>query len=363
MPTFSVSQLHEIGTQIFVAGGVQEAIAKQVVDSLVLSNLLGVDSHGLVRTRNYFDSIKLGAIVPNAEPKVLQDNGVAVLLDGCKAFGQIVAKHAANLAIEKARQHAIGAISFTDVYHIGRLGEYVTTVARAGMIGVMLANGSRPGGLVAPFGARQRIMGTNPIAFGIPAGTQPALVADFSTSAVAEGRVRIAMRKGQEVPSGWLVDSEGFPTTNPADLYQGGAIQSFGDYKGYALSILVEVLGGILSSADTPIFPEYKHMHNGVFLMAIQPTFFRPEQEYGAAVDYLFTAIRQALPAHGMAGALIPGEPEQRIKTIRSREGIPIDDATWAELIEVAAEFGVSLCVDGQSSHGEPAIAEEAPSD
>lgn len=343
MIKLTAPQLTEIGVQLFTAKGVQEPIAREVVDSLVLSNLLGMDSHGVVRTRNYFDAIDAGAIVPNAEPVIVRDSGVAVLMDGRKAFGQIVAKKAIKLGIERAREHAMGAVSFTDVYHIARLGEYVAMAAEQGFIGIIIANGSRPGGLVAPFGSRERRLGTNPLAFAIPAGSHPPLVADFCTAAVAEGKVRIAQRKGQKVPAGWLVDRQGNPTVEPADLYDGGAILTAGDHKGYALSLLVEVVGGILSGAETPIFPNYKYMHNGVFVLVLKPSFFRPEAEYRASVDFLFTKVQEALPAHGMKGVILPGEPELRTKHLREREGIPIDDATWQELLEIAASVKVTL--------------------
>lgn len=343
MRKLTENQLLQIGVRLFCAAGVSEAIAREVTQSLVLSNLLGIDSHGIVRIRNYMDSMRLGAIVPNAQPAIVRDNGVAVLMDGCKGFGQVVARKAAAIALARARQSAIGAVSFTDVYHIGRLGEYVHWIAEHGLLAIMVANGSRPGGLVAPFGARQRILGTNPIAFAIPAGSSPALVADFSTSSVAEGKVRIALRKGERIPNGWLIDRDGMPTNDPNGLYEGGAILCFGDHKGYALSLLVEVLGGILSGADTPAFPDYKYMHNGVFLLAIQPEFFRPGQSYRDAVDFFFSAVKEALPAHGSDGALIPGEPESHQKSMREHHGIPVDTHTWAELLEVARDLNVSL--------------------
>jgi len=151
------------------------------------------------------------------------------------------------------------------------------------------------------------------------------------------------MHKGERVPPGWLLDRNGNGTTNPSDLYDGGAIRTFGEYKGYALSLLIEVIGGILSGAETPIFPDYNYMHNGVFLLAINPIFFRPGQEYVTAVDYLFNSVRQALPACGMDGPLLPGEPEERTRAIRLQHGIPIDDRTWSELVEVAAGFGIVI--------------------
>ena len=196
---------------------------------------------------------------------------------------------------------------------------------------------------MAPFGARQRILGTNPIAFAIPAGSHPSLVADFSTAAIAEGRVRIALRHGKKLPPEWLIDREGNPSAEPSSLYDGGAIMTFGGYKGFALSLLVEILGGILSGGETPVSPSYKYMHNGVFVLVIDPVFFRPRDSYKEAVDFLFTAVKEALPGLGFDGALIPGEPERRAKAVREKEGIPMDENTWAELLGVAGKLNVSL--------------------
>ena len=280
MPVFSAQKLEEVGVRIFKAVGTREPIAREVIQSLVLSNLMGVDSHGVMRIPNYLDAIEVGWTEPNAEPEIVRENEVSALMHGKNAFGQIAARRAMLTAIGKAQKQSIGAASFTDIYHIGRLGEWAALASSENLIGLVIANGSRPGGLMAPYGARQKMLGTNPLAFAIPAGTFPPLVADFSTAAVAEGKIRISFHKGEGIPEGWVIDNQGHATTNPGDLYEEGAILPFGEYKGYALALMVEVIGGILSGADTPIFPDYGRMHNGVFMLAIEPTFFRPQEEY-----------------------------------------------------------------------------------
>jgi hydroxycarboxylate dehydrogenase B len=343
MRILSAEQLTKCATQIFVAAGVQEQIAVNVVESLVLSNLLGVDSHGVVRIKNYLDSIKRGAIVPSAIPEVGQESGSAAFIYGRHAFGQIVARFAAEKAIAKACETGIGVSVFTDVYHIGRLGEYVEIASDRGMIALMMANGSRPGGLVAPFGGRERRLGTNPIAFSVPAGREPALIADFSTAAVAEGRVRVSARKNERLPRGLLIDQNGNPTDVANDLYAGGAILTFGGYKGYALSLLVEVIGGILSGAETPIFSDYDYMHNGVFMLVVDPTFFRKNEEYLSSVDFLFGALRNTRSVTAGNEVLIPGEPERRRRAEREKTGIPIDDETWKEILESAESLNLTL--------------------
>jgi LDH2 family malate/lactate/ureidoglycolate dehydrogenase len=341
MPLFKADALLDLGTRIFVAMGAPETVAGQVTRSLVLSSLVGMDSHGILRIPQYVNEIRKGTIVPAAEPVVVRDRGVAALMDGQWAFGQIVAAQAMRLAVDKARQHTIGIVSFSKVLHIGRLGEWVALAADQGFVGFALTNGAIPGGMVAPYGSRQRLLGTNPVAFGLPAGSRPPIVADFSTSVTAEGKVRLAMFKGARVPEGWLADRDGRPTTDPADLYNGGALQTVGGHKGYALSVVVEVLGGILSGANVPAAPGYT-TQNGVFMLALDVTFFRDVLGYQADVGTLLDAIKAAPPTEGTREVLIPGEPELITRRQRERDGIPVDEQTWAEIQKLAAELNIA---------------------
>ena len=342
MPTFEESTLLDLTTRIFVAAGAPEPIARQVADSLVLNNLMGVDSHGVLRIPQYLEAIDKGSIIPGAEARVVRDQGVAAILDGQWAFGQIVARQAMQLAVEKAKAHTVGIVSFTGVLHIGRLGEWAALAAEQGYFGWVLTNGSLPGGTVAPYGGAQGLFGTNPIAFGIPGGSHPPAVVDFSTSATAEGKVRLAKFKGEQTPPGWLIDREGRPTTDPAALYDGGALQPFGGHKGYGLSLMVEVLGGILSGANVPISPGYVPQ-NGVFMMALDVTFFRPAVEYDEVIDTLLDGIKGTRPVEGFEAVLVPGEPELSRRSEREENGIPVDDQTWAAIQEAADGLNVAV--------------------
>lgn len=342
MPVFTASTLLDVGTRLFVAAGAPEPVAKRVADSLVLSSLVGMDSHGILRIPQYLEEIGKGSIVPSAQPEVIRDQGVAALIDGHWAFGQIVAEQAMQLAVEKARQHTVGIVSFSRVLHIGRLGEWVALAADEGLFGLALTNGAPPGGIAAPYGSRQRLLGTNPMAAGIPAGSQPPVVVDFSTTATAEGKVRLAKFKGERVPEGWLLDRDGRPTTDPGDLYDGGALRCFGGHKGYGLSLMVEVLGGILSGANVPVSPGYT-VQNGVFMLALDVTFFRPAAEYEDVMETLLDAVKAAPPAEGTDTVLVPGEPELSCRRERERDGIPVDDQTWAEIQKAAVDLDVTI--------------------
>ena len=342
MPIFQASVLLDVGTRIFTAVGAPEPVAKRVTESLVFSNLVGMDSHGVLRIPQYLENVEKGFIVPAAQPEIVRDRGIAAVMDGRWAFGQIVAERAMQLAVEKAGQHIVGVVSFSKALHIGRLGEWVSQAAEHGLIGMAMTNGARPGGMVAPHGSRQRLFGTNPVAFGIPAGSRPPVVVDFSTSITAEGKVRLAKLKNQHVPEGWLLDRDGRPTTDPADLYNGGALCPVGGHKGYGLSLVVEVLGGILSGANVPVSPDYV-VQNGVFMMAIDPTFFRPTAEYEDVIGTLLNAVKAAPPAEGIDSVLIPGEPELLCRREREKNGIPVDDQTWAAIQQAADRLGVPI--------------------
>lgn len=343
MPNIFADELRRVGVLIFKAAGVSDVTAREVVDSLVLANLLGVDSHGIMRVPQYLEAIKKGWIVPAAKAAVVRESGVVVLMEGNRAFGQVVSRKAMRLAMELAVKKGAGIVSFANVYHIGRLGEWVEIAVEKGLIGIVVANGSHPGGQVAPLGASESRMGTNPIAFGIPSDSSGSLIADFATSAVAEGKLRLAHMKGNEIPIGWVIDQQGRSTNNPGDFYDGGSLLTFGEHKGFAISLLVDVLGGILSGVNTPAFPEYERLQNGVFMLAIDPIFFRSPAEFNLAAGVLFDSVRAARPAEGSSGPLIPGDPERSCRAQRERTGIPLDEGTWESIREAGRTVGTQI--------------------
>ena len=203
-----------------------------------------------------------------------------------------------------------------------------------------MTNGSRPGGLVAPYGSKQRGLGTNPIAIAVPRASKPAIVLDMATSAVAEGKVRHANFSGKKIPHGWVMDKYGRSTNDPQDLYEGGALYPMGGHKGHGLSIMVEILAGILSGAMSPIFPGYDQLQNGEFMLALKPSLFQNEDIFYNSIDTLEKRIKALEPDPEMPDTeiMFPGEPEFRVKSIRETDGIRIDDGTW-EAIQQQAEL------------------------
>jgi LDH2 family malate/lactate/ureidoglycolate dehydrogenase len=340
MPVFHVAQLMGISMRLLEAAGVPPDTARQVAVSLIEGNLAGHDSHGVIRLTQYVHGMERGQIDPHAQLEVLRETSTTALIDAHWAFGQIAARRAMEIAIEKARQHSLGAVGLRNSGHIGRLGEYALMAVEHGMIGWVTCNSSQ---LTAPYGGVDRVFGTNPFAYAFPRSGQPFLM-DFATSVAAEGKLRVAMSKGAPIPEGWILDKDRNPTTNPADFYDGGVILPLGGHKGYGFLMVADLLGGALTGHGCTSLPEHS-AGNGVFLMAMDIAAFCPVEELTDTVDRLSAYIKASRKAPGFDEILIPGEPEFRAKAQRERDGIYLPDATWREMVEVAGQYGLTETV------------------
>ncbi len=329
-------RLTAIVERVLAAAGADDGAAGLVARSLVAGDLAGVSSHGAMRVPEYLKAIDAGRITPRARPRVVGDHGAMVILDGQRAFGQVAASELSVTVADRARAHGVSAGLLFGVQHVGRLGEWVERAAADGCIALAWCSCGDPYGNVVPFGGRQARLGTNPIAYAIPGHPEPTVVADFSTSVVAEGKVRLFLHAGEPVPDGWLLDGLGDPTTDPRKLYDGGAILPAGGHKGFALSLLVEILGGALTGAgcvSLGVSPG-----NGLVLVAIDPA-------CGPAADGFQDQVVEVLRSLKAAGpdVLIPGELERRVREERRRAGIPVMAPVWRDLIQAAAGVGVEL--------------------
>lgn len=337
MQHHSATALSDFVARIFAAAGAPPAHARLVAESLVASNLAGHDSHGVVRVRQYLDSIAAGNTDPAAVPAITHETAVITMVDAQRGFGQVAARYAIEKTIEKAQAHGIAATAIRHCNHAGRMGEWVQIGAEAGVIAIAFCNTGRPGGAVAPFGGAGRLLGTNPIAAAVPIGGRSPMLIDFATSAVAEGKLRIARNRGVPIPEGWILDAEGRPSTNPNDFYDGGVILPAAGHKGYGLALLAEFLGGLLTDEAGEEFLG----GNGVLFIGLAPGAFRPAEEFLADAAALSARAKATPPAAGFAEVLLPGEPEERMAVQRRAEGIPLDDTTWAQILAAAAEVGV----------------------
>jgi uncharacterized oxidoreductase len=249
VPKIAVPDLRRFARQILASVGTPDDLAAIVGDSLVDANLAGHDSHGILRVLGYVGSVREGQVQPANYPSVTHRDRATARVDGAWGWGQPAMHLATDTAIELARAHGVSCVVVNRCYHIGRVIPYVEKVARAGLVGIAMSNA---GPAVAPEGGRRRVLGTNPFGWAVPlgAGREP-LSFDIATAAIAEGKLQVAIAKGEPVKPGLLVSSDGRSTTNPHDFYSGGAIRPFGGHKGYGLNLLLQVLGCGLVGMDT----------------------------------------------------------------------------------------------------------------
>jgi uncharacterized oxidoreductase len=318
--------------------------AARVAASLVRANLCGYDSHGVFRLAQYHAWWKAGLLHPAARPAIRSETAFAAKVDGRHAFGQVVGGFATQVAIEKARTSGIAVVTVMACNHVGRLADYAETIREAGLIGLVMVNDSGAGQCVVPWGGTERRLATNPMAIGIPGGAGAGILFDFSTSAAAQGKVRQLLLRGEMAPPGWLIDATGKDTTNPACLFTDprGALLPAGGHRGYALSLAVEVLSGILSGAGFARPDPGPEEMNGMFLLALDVSWFLPPDEFRAQVDQLTAYVKSSRPLPGGARVHIPGEQSQQEAARRAREGIAFSEAAWAKVAEVLQDLGLS---------------------
>ena len=339
---------------ILSAAGAEPAEGQIVAASLVDADVCGVHSHGVVRIPEYVRAMREGRIVAGARPILSGEFGAVVSLDGLRAFGQIAARVLAETAAERARVHGISLALLSNVSHVGRLGEWVERVADEGQVGLAWCNCGDPGGNVVPYGGRETRLGTNPMAYALPvAGGRP-VVADFSTSIVAEGKVRMFRHEGRSLPEGWIVDADGNPTTDPAELYRGGAILPMGGHKGFALALLVEILGGVLAGAGCASLNEAPG--NGLVLVAVDPSSSPAGSDFGPRVAMVLEAICSSPAASGGPGPDRPRGTRERLRASRSREPFTLPAETWASLERTATDLGLGIRPDQPTEGGQDVL-------
>ena len=352
MRVVGAERLVEIGRGIFVAAGVPADVALRVAESLVDANLVGHDSHGVLRIPQYLDDLRAGFIVPDAEPRVVREVAAAALVDGGWAFGQISARFAAEQAVARAKVTGLAAVGLVRANHIGRLGEWASWAASQGVVALVTAGGFGGRG-AAPYGGRAVAFGTNPMALAFPASApsgaasgDPLVLVDFATSAVAAGKIRFAVAKGEPLPPGSIVDHDGNPTTDPAAFYAGGMLLPFGGHKGYGLAVAIELLGQALTGSDAfaeegrggPVYGR-----SGALFVALSADLFRTFGEYAASAETFAEKVRSVPPAPGFAEVMLPGGPERRTREARLREGVPLPDSTWEALAAAGRAVGVEV--------------------
>ncbi len=347
MPNLTGDHIRDIAFHVLSAAGASDGNARIVADHLANANLAGHDSHGFIRITQYVADIRNGTIDARAEPVVAQDHGGLVQMDGNGAFGQVVAASATRLAIERARRNGVATVTMTNLDHTGRIGTYPEMAAAEGMAAIMVTGvvGGASGMNVAPFGGTKRKLGTNPIAIGFPYLPDSPVLLDFATSVTAEGKLRVYRNRGHSLPSAWVIDKDGDPSDDPNDYYDGGSILPLGGiesgHKGYALSVMVALLGAIAGGLGFPQ-RDVESGANGSSITVIDVGKLSPQEAVRSRVGRTIDVIKDTPLAKGASDVLYPGEMEANTRRERMANGVEIEQATWEPVAALIDELGVA---------------------
>jgi LDH2 family malate/lactate/ureidoglycolate dehydrogenase len=344
MPNVQAGRLRTIGARILVAAGAKPEHAETIVQHTVGANLAGHDSHGIMLVPTYIDRINKNHIEPLADYEVTRETDATITVDGHWGFGYVVSEYTMGRVIEKAKAHGLGAATVFRQSHVGRVADYPLMAVREGMIGIMTADSGRSAKQVAPFGGRDPRLGTNPICIAMPSNLEGPLYVDMATSAVAAGKINVAVARNQSIPEGWLIDKDGNATTDPAALRAGGALLPLGGdqgYKGYGLSVMVEILSGILPGLGFGHEPSGRH-NDGIFMAAFRVDAFLDLDQFKREVTEFAEYLKATPKAEGFNEIYYPGEIEYVTTQRKLVDGIDVEDATWNQLVELAKEYGVA---------------------
>jgi len=323
--------------------------ANEVGDCLLQADLRGLDSHGMIRLPVYAERIRKGVVNPRPVPKVVRSSDAMALLDGDNGLGAVVGSKAMEKAIEQARVAGISFVGVRGTNHFGIAAFYVQKAVRQGMIGCAASNAPPH---MAPFGGRARFLGTNPFSVGIPAGKKPPLIFDASTSVVARGKIIIAAEQGKLIPPGWAIDSDGNPTTD-AIAALAGSVLPFGGPKGSAISLIIDVLCGVLTGAAFGLTLNTLENHEaeqnlGHVFVAMRTDIFSSTEDFGSRMDQILQMLKSSPPAPNTDEVLAPGDIERQNEAKNRQLGVPL----WPTVVEQLIALGAKL--DVRFPHPQP---------
>ena len=345
MPVLPHQDLVRLAEDIYVAAGAPESHAQTVARHQVGANLAGHDSHGLQLLPSYVERIDRGHIAPTATPVVIRETPASTFVDGRWGFGPVVTEWTTRKTIEKARTVGVAVASIRDQSHVGRLAGYPSMAAREGLVAIMMCDSGQGPKQVAPFGGREPRLGTNPLCIALPSDLPGTVCLDMATSAAALAKLKVARARNEPIPSGWLLDKEGYPSTDPNDFFTGGVLLPVGGnegHKGYGLSVMVETMAALLPGLGFGIDPLGRH-NDGLFLVVVDPSIFRPVDEFKAEIEEFMAYLKATPLAAGFEEILYPGELEHRTEVRRRADGVPIEESTWGELAAVGKRFDIDL--------------------
>jgi hydroxycarboxylate dehydrogenase B len=348
MPILTPERLTSITIDVFTAAGWPQEDAAEVARHFTLANLSGHDSHGIGMLPLYMRSFADGWLKPSNTPVDKVAAGSFLVIDGQLALGQPAARRAVERAADIAKRDGVAVLNLIDAHHVGRIGDYAEQAADRGLVSMFWVNVAGRPPIVAPHGARDARWGTNPHAVGVPGGGGRHHVLDFATSRMAHGKARVALNKGEPAAPGYLIDAAGEPTTDPSVVFPPlpmGALLPFGEHKGAGLAFMVELLSaGLAGGALIKDRPARSWIINSLFGILIDPARIDPDQgARQSRIDAVADFLREATPQDPGKPVLAPGDAERAMRETRQRDGVPIDDETWSQIVAAAETVGFAV--------------------
>lgn len=357
---YQEASLRQFSEAIFLKIGLSESDAKLASDVLISADLAGVDSHGVSRLNGYVKLWKAGRINPTPTIKVVRDKKTILNIDGDGGLGLVVAPKAMEIINKRAKEYGSAWASIQNSNHFGVAGYHAKLALPNNFIGVAMTNATP---FVSPTRSKEKMLGTNPVAYAIPTLDGVPIVIDLATSAVARGKLEIAKRSEKSIPHGWLQTKYGEDTDNPDAILDGGALlplgssESNGSHKGYALSSLVDILSGVLSGANygpwVPPFVSFLPMKEnqpgkglGHFLGAMDVSGFDEIDVVLQRIQHWKDTFKNAGRIDQQRPVLVPGEPEYMHTRERSVTGIPLNPKVVEVLRQLSDEYNIELSTE-----------------
>jgi LDH2 family malate/lactate/ureidoglycolate dehydrogenase len=338
----SARRLGQFAAAVLAAVGVPAADARLVADSLVAADLWGHQSHGVLRLSWYVNRIRAGVMNPVTVPETVSDTGALAVVDGHDGVGQVLAAFAAREAAGRAREHGVGVVAVRNSNHFGTAAYFTRMAARDGCVAILTTNASPA---MAPWGGRRKTVGTNPWSIAAPAGRHDVMVMDIANTAVARGKMYLARQRGEPIPAGWAIDAGGAPTTDPAAAIAGMILPMAG-HKGYAISLMMDVLSGVLtgSAFGAAVGGPYQVERPsgcGHLFIALDVAAFGDPNGFARRMEQLVAEVKSVPLAQGFDEVVYPGELEARAAREHLHQGLSLPQQTLDDLRQLAAATGV----------------------
>jgi len=330
--------------KIFAAAGCSEEEAARVAEHLVEANLVGHDSHGVIRIARYIEWMQEGKVLANQQVKVILENDMLAVLDGQFGLGQSIGEQAVRIGLDKCSAQGMSIVGLRDAGHLGRIGDWPLMAARENKISIHFVNTSGAGILVAPFGGVDRRLSANPFAVGVPRKNEEPIILDISACMMAEGKIRVALHQGKLLPDGCIIDAQGQPANDPKAFYDDppGSILSIAGHKGYGLALVTEMLAGALTGGGCSNVKNKDRLANGMLSIYIDPEKFAEDQPYHDEINRYVDYVKSSQTISPDGTIYMPGEIEAATRADRAANGIDVADTTWQQIYDTAQSLGVS---------------------